>query len=130
MKWLHANVWLNRGKKSLHANVWLNREMGWIESGICQVSQRLAQQGAGYIRHLCRRGLVVKQPKRPQRQLGSRELKTDERRTEGTSNWLWRYSHWLRWGKIKRTKLEFSGWDLRPLYTTTYVCTCLYQIYQ
>ena len=38
---------------------------------------------------------------------------------------LRRWSHWLRWGKTKRTKLEFSGWDLRPyilLYMFVPIC--------
>ena len=69
--------------------------------------------------------VIMKQPKRPQRQLGSRESKTNGRHTEGTSNRLQRYSHWLRWGKTKRTKLEFFGWDLRPyilLHMYVHVC--------
>ena len=67
----------------------------------------------------------VKQPKRPQRQLGSRESKTKGGRTEGTSNRLRRYSHWLRWGITKRTKLEFFGWDLHPyilLHMYVHIC--------
>ena len=38
---------------------------------------------------------------------------------------LRRWSHWLRWGKTKRTKLEFSGWDLRPyilLHRFVHIC--------
>ena len=48
------------------------------------------------------------------------------RRTESASSWLRRWSHWLVWGKTKRTKLEFSGWDLRPyilLHVYVHICT-------
>ena len=56
--------------------------------------------------------------------LGNQRL--NRRRTEGTSNRLRRYSHWLRWGKTKRTKLEFSGWNLRPyILLLLYVHVCI-----
>ena len=56
--------------------------------------------------------------------LGNRRLKGEC--TEGTSSRLRRYSHWLRWGKTKRTKLEFSGWDLRPyILLLLYVHVCI-----
>ena len=47
-------------------------------------------------------------------------------RTESTSRWLWRWSHWLVGGKTKQTKLEFSGWDLHPyilLHVFVHICT-------
>ena len=46
--------------------------------------------------------------------------------TESTSSRLQRWSHWLVWGKTKRTKLEFSGWDLHPyilLHVFVHICT-------
>ena len=46
-------------------------------------------------------------------------------RTEGASSRLRRWSHWLVWGKTKRTKLEFSGWGLCPyilLHMFVHIC--------
>ena len=56
----------------------------------------------------------------------SRELKTKEVRTKSTSNWLLSWSLWLKRGKTKRTRLEFSGRHLRPyilLHMFVHVCT-------
>ena len=46
--------------------------------------------------------------------------------TESAGSRLQRWSHWLVWGKTKRTKLEFSGWDLCPyilLHVFVHICT-------